>query len=126
MIWTIIIGVIVLGVIIGAMQISADNDSRATNALAVAKIPGYNPAVQYDGGTKKAGVSLDPTSSRFAITISGRPKVYNFSDLIAVEVVRDGQTLTKTNRGSQAVGAARRRSTSRSGRAAYGWLERIE
>ncbi len=37
---------------------------------------------------------------------AGRPIAYSFSDIIEVELVRNGVTLTQTNRGSQLVGAA--------------------
>ncbi|PDS34401.1 hypothetical protein CO665_30675 [Rhizobium anhuiense] len=55
----------------------------------------------------KLGIAIDGTRRKFAILQGGNaPKIFDFSQLISVEVFRDGNSITKTNRGGQVAGAA--------------------
>ncbi len=84
-------------------------DERAKKAQenALSTINGFVPQVTYGGGLTKAGVAIDVQSNKFAIIHPGqRPKVFDFNQLFAVEVERNGSSVTKTNRGSQVAGAA--------------------
>jgi hypothetical protein len=52
-------------------------------------------------------IALDPESNQFAIAKRGTPpEVYAFDQLIAVEALKNGGSVHKTNRGSQVAGAA--------------------
>lgn len=73
----------------------------------LAKVPNFRPAITDSTGWNKPSISIDPTSEQFAITTPNQPaKVYRFDQLVAAEVVRDGNSITKTNRGGQVAGAA--------------------
>jgi len=99
----VIVGIVIIGVAIAV----ADSKASTSQNLALSNIDGFKPVVSYGGGLSKAGVAIDPTSNRFAIIHPGQPpKLFDFSQLVAVEVERNGSSITKTNRGSQVAGAA--------------------
>lgn len=67
----------------------------------------FNPDVIHGSAFGKLGIAIDGTRRKFAILQGDNtPKVFDFSQLTAVEVMRDGSSITKTNRGGQAAGAA--------------------
>ncbi|MCQ1779424.1 hypothetical protein NOJ05_19635 [Neorhizobium galegae] len=67
----------------------------------------FNAEVIHGASFGNFGVAIDSTKQKFAILGAGpEPKIFDFSQLVAVDLQRDGQTLAKTNRGSQAAGAA--------------------
>lgn len=51
-------------------------------------------------------IGIDQDSRRIALGDPVNPSEYQWSQIAAVEIERNGETLTLTNRGSQAVGAA--------------------
>ena len=74
---------------------------------AIALIPDFTPTLTENLGFNRPSLSIDSDSKRFAVIPANLPpKVYDFHQLIAVEVERDGQSVTKSNRGSQVAGAA--------------------
>lgn len=71
------------------------------------KVPGFGASVIYAGGKGKRAVAISPEAAQFAVTNRWRrPTVYGYSDIIAVEVLRNGDAVTTTDRGSQVAGAA--------------------
>ena len=105
--WTIIIiGVLLFG--LWAWAAHAQNQSNIASAKRqLSTVPGYEPALVQSLGYNKPSISIDPTSSRLAITLPGQqPKLFHFNQIISAEVEKNGRSLTKTNRGSQAAGAA--------------------
>lgn len=101
----IIFAVFAIGIIYAIIDIKVGT----TQKTALTTISGFKPAVTYGGGLTKAGVAIDPTSNKFAIINFGQtPKVFDFTQLVAVEVDKNGSSITKTSRGSQAAGAAGR------------------
>ncbi|MGH6774620.1 hypothetical protein [Brucella tritici] len=94
-------------VIVGAIANAKGQEKKQEEqGKALQAIPSFRPAVKFDGANGGAGVAIDAENNKFAISDGGKTKVFSFSDLIAVEVLRDGSTVTKTNRGSQVAGAA--------------------
>lgn len=77
-------------------------------------IPDFTPAVSYKSSICKNAIAIDIEREKIAVLLNPmklkqlevRPSVYGFSDLIAVELVRDGASVIKTQRGSQLAGAA--------------------
>jgi len=71
------------------------------------KIEGFSPTIVHQGGSTGPSVAIDATNNKFAI-IYGRKNagVFDFRNLIAIEICRNGTSIDKTNRGSQVVGAA--------------------
>ena len=55
----------------------------------------------------KPGLSIDTAGERFAVAFPNqKPAIFKFDELVAVEIERDGRSVTKTNRGNQVAGAA--------------------
>ena len=74
---------------------------------ALATIDGFNPAVKYNGSIGGLGLALDPSSNRFAVSAPGsEPTLYDFAQLVAVDVERNGATVTTTKGSNGLAGAA--------------------
>lgn len=96
---------IAVGLIIWVGQIQAKHQTAQSTALST--IPDFNPAVMFLGGLGGAGVALDPVNNKFAISYGAHnSSIFRFEDLVGVEVLRNGSSVQKTNRGGQAIGAA--------------------
>lgn len=80
---------------------------RASLEQLIASIPDFSVGMRYNDPWKSSVIAIDPSSSQFAYGGVDRPfRTFPFSALIAAEVESDGVTIEKTNRGSQAMGAA--------------------
>ncbi|MBB2713324.1 hypothetical protein N2597_11300 [Rhizobium sophoriradicis] len=67
----------------------------------------FNADVMLGSSFGELGIAIDGTRRKFAILQGDNaPKIFDFSQLTAVEVFRDGSSITKTNRSGQAAGAA--------------------
>ena len=82
-------------------RLSAENETL--NALETAKIQalyqidGFEPTVTYQGLPGNYGLAVDPAAKRFAIAVPNhQPRLYHYSQLVAVEVDKDGHTVTST------------------------------
>jgi ribosomal protein L7/L12 len=107
LIFSIFILIVVGAVIAAFLQNSNNNTENERQSNQLLSIPDFSPSVSFKAGTIGPGVAIDAKRSKFAITQpSMLPRVYDFSQLTAVDIVKDGISLQKTNRGSQAVGAA--------------------
>jgi len=99
----IIIGLIAIGVLVGAQGNSVQKAKVAT----LSSIEGFTPAIRFDGEFGGLGLAIDPTTNRFAIAGVGvPPRVFSFDQLIAVDVERDGTMVTTTKGSVGLVGAA--------------------
>jgi hypothetical protein len=79
---------------------------QGTKAATLTTIPGFNAVVKYDGVLGGRGIAMDPETSRFALSGVGvTPTVFDFAQLIAVDIERDGNTIT-TTRGSNGLATA--------------------
>lgn len=73
----------------------------------IGALPDFTPALRFDQPDRTLALMLDPDSGQFAVSTRSVPsRIYSFDQLVAVEVERNGISLQKTNRGSQAMGAA--------------------
>ncbi|MBB2697940.1 UNVERIFIED_ORG: hypothetical protein GGI66_002600 [Rhizobium esperanzae] len=103
--WFWLIVVVVVG--LGILMAWADSEKAKAQGNALAAIPDFQPTVIFKGMFGSAGLALDPTHNKFAISHGPHnTKVFNFSDLVGVEVLRNGSSVHRTNRGSQVAGAA--------------------
>jgi hypothetical protein len=67
----------------------------------------FTPSISFNSGTKDPSVAIDAARNKFAVSYPRRPiHIFDFSSLVSVEVLRDGQTITQTNRSSQVASAA--------------------
>lgn len=109
-VWFTVIGVIVVLV---ASLVCAD-EVAAKFKRQIQSIPEFSSCIQYISVSCKNAIALDLERKKIAVflnpikirSLETKPIVYPFEDLIAVEVVRDDASVVKTNRGSQAAGAA--------------------
>jgi hypothetical protein len=74
---------------------------------ALSAIDGFAPAVKYEGLAGSLGVAIDPQTNRFAVAGLGvEPRVFDFSELIAVDAERDGASVTTAKGSNGLAGAA--------------------
>ena len=70
---------------------------------------GFHPALNYENGATGSGIAIDVDNKKIVVIDSVYGKIARteipFASLIAAEVVRDGDSITKTNRGSPVLGA---------------------
>lgn len=78
-----------------------------TEAAVIAAVPDFSPQIRYEQDNGLLTLFLDPDSSQFAVArIDGSVRAFHFSQLVDVQIERNGSALELTNRGSQMVGAA--------------------
>lgn len=100
-----VVVLLLIGFVIFAIVSSQANAERQSAILA--SLPDFTPSVSHFTAFHGAGIALDVSRSKFMVSGGGRaPRVYGFDDLVAVEVTHNGASITKTNRGSQVLGAA--------------------
>lgn len=105
--WTIVVVGLVLGALFFLLAGAQGRADQASAKRGLAAVPGYEPCVVQSTGYNKPSISLDAVGERFAIAAPGeQPKVFRFNQLVAVEIEKNGQSITRTNRGDQAAGAA--------------------
>ena len=104
MTWSTVIAAFILRAI---LDFAIEGWERKSRRNAIAALPNFQPAIIEDAGKMSIGLAIDPNSKQFALLPKKQPpKLYAFSDLVAVEVQKNGQSLETTNRGSQIAGAA--------------------
>ena len=77
-------------------------------------IENFSADLIFKSGICDNAIALDRNRKRIAVVLNAiktmsmslEPIVYNFDELIAVEVIKDDMSVTKTNRGSQIASAA--------------------
>lgn len=98
--------IVIVSVSWAILKLWVDGQKHKGQGTALSVIPDFSPTVMFKGSGGGAGVAIDPATNKFAIADGHRLKVFSFADLVAVEVLRNGTSLQKTNRGSQVAGAA--------------------
>lgn len=82
------------------------NDAKETE-FRLRRISAFSPTHVFVGPNAFEGVAVDPSRNMVAFSdMQRRLRTYNFKDIISVETIVDGESVQKTNRGSQLVGAA--------------------
>ena len=98
------IGFIILGVFVN-LFFSSRRKNKTRNAFE--NIPSFSPTQIFCSDDSATGVSVDQSQNKVAFSDQKRKiYVYDFKDIISVETVINGNSVYKTNRGSQVVGAA--------------------
>ncbi len=73
----------------------------------LAMVPDFTPGVTFSHPNDLFMLAIDPTTERIVLIRNAREMmVYGFDEIVSVEIARDGQSLQRTNRGSQVMGAA--------------------
>jgi len=103
----VVLTVIVFAFLVWAGIGQSKAEKKALEAMNedIERLPGFSPALRYDNSL--LALLMDPSSDQFVIAMkTGTARAYRFDQLVAVDVERNGSSLEKTNRGSQAMGAA--------------------
>ena len=104
MTWSTVIAAFIL---LAILAVAVDGWERKSRRNAIAALPNFQPAILEDAGKMSIGLAIDPNSQQFVLLPKKQPpKLYAFSDLVAVEVQKNGQSYETSNRGSQITGAA--------------------
>jgi hypothetical protein len=89
------------------LMVKADSNASAAQKVVFGGISDFVPDSIYCGGSKGSAIAVDSGKSKLAIVGSGGLlSVLDFGDVLGVEALRNGTSITKTNRGSQVAGAA--------------------
>ncbi len=98
-----------VGLVIWSM-VASDNknqivqDQKKASLLA---LENFAPELIWSGAANGYGLAIDPASNQFAISIPGHEaRIYHFCQLVAVEAIRDGETITTTKGKVDMKGAA--------------------
>lgn len=95
----------IIGVSLVLMRRAIAGQMKKSSSMAA--IGGFNPVVKYDGIIGGHGIAIDPETNRFALSrVGGEPHVFDFSQVVAVDVERDGATITTTKGSNGLAGAA--------------------
>jgi hypothetical protein len=98
---------VVLGIVAIGFAITLAGMRSKVNALVTA-LPGFQANRKTFGEDGLQGILIDENARKVCLTAVGPPpwvKVFEYRDILAVEILEDGQSLTKTIRTSQAAGA---------------------
>ena len=94
---------------IGAIfSLQASKAVKDKNAHSLKRISGFRSDAS-DVFNTACAIAIDFSQKKIAVVDQnspGRPSVFRYSDIVAVEICRNGSSLIKTDRASQAVGAA--------------------
>lgn len=99
----VVIALIVLGVMI---QADMDKKKRAKLEAVIDSQEGFTATHKHIGADYLTGIAID--DSRRKVCLLRAPasvRIYSFDDILSCEVFEDGESLTKTVRSSQALGA---------------------
>lgn len=67
---------------------------------------GLKDTIRHVSLTTRTGIAIDASQQKLVLmTPEAGCSVFAFSDIVAVDACRDGRSVTRTNRGSQALGA---------------------
>lgn len=99
--------VLIVAIGLGIVKAWAEAAKAKEQGNALQALPDFHPAVIFKGSSGGSGIAIDPQRNKFAISNGTHDtRIFDFSDLVAVEVLRNGSSVSKTNRGSQVAGAA--------------------
>lgn len=90
----------------GASQDRKKRQEIQNKKEALALVHNFRASVGYGGLFGENGIALDTETEKLAIVNSEVAKVFDFSQIIAVEAIKDNSSIVRVNRGSQAIGAA--------------------
>lgn len=101
---TLIVVAFVVLLIFGWMHSSAIAEETANLDKSIREE--FEPDELFISASDQSFIGIKFDSGQFIIGNTGFRKAYLFSEVVALEIVKDGASITSTNRGSQALGAA--------------------
>lgn len=85
---------------------SWEKDQKEKFDLVLSKIDGFESQFEHTSTNFESGIAVDENNKKIALlSLTAEPRIYSYSDLLAVELTENGQSLTKTSRTSQAANA---------------------
>ena len=104
MVYIVVIGTVITGLVIGARKIS--NRDLAVASLKQRIVSKYGINELYVSSEFQSLLGFNFSAHKILLGSLNHEKQYEFSQIAAVEVVENGTSVTQTNRGSQLLGAA--------------------
>lgn len=103
----ILVVLIVAGVKQANAQAKAESNAADARKRSLQKLKDFSAALMYGGTGDNPGIAIDTARNKFAIIPRhAQPRVFEFGQLVAVEIQKNGDSIQKTNRGSQVLGSA--------------------
>jgi len=97
--------VFIIAIIFGIMQGRSNNKKRNEMVKEIQKLDDFDVSHSYMEANAINGIALDNSRHKFCLIVNELGKynlsVYSYKDLLEVEVLEDGGSITKTARGSQ-------------------------
>ncbi|MCA9287285.1 MAG: SHOCT domain-containing protein [Phycisphaerales bacterium] len=98
-----IVLIVLVGIAVGAHRKEAAEETRDR----LNQFAGFNCSDLYVSDHDASGIAVDAANKRLLVSGKSTPeRVYDASQIMGVEIVKNGETVHTTNRGSQAVGVA--------------------
>jgi hypothetical protein len=96
-----------MAVVIGAVSVVGvalmNANARSAMQESMNRVAGFQPSQHFMSCDARTGIGIDQASRQACLMIAGAiPRIVPFHDLLQIEVLEDGHTITKTERGSQA------------------------
>ena len=93
----------------GAFYSPKSMNSQTSNINTISKniknLKNYQSSNMIYSHNNNYALSIDNTNNKICIANTTTTKLYDYSDLLAAELIKDGESITKSERGSQVVGA---------------------
>lgn len=104
--WTWVFIIVGAAVAFGVLQAIGEGSLKKKLDSALSEIDGFRPRYKLFSKDGSTGIGIDEDNKKFALLSQKRSlSIHPFSDLLAAELIQDGQSLTKTSRSSQAANA---------------------
>lgn len=104
--WVVLGAVFVAAIIVGVMQADAKKKKRVTLESAFDSQDGLMATHRFAGEDCKTAIAVDESARKVCLLKSpDQMDVYAYEDVLSCEVFEDGESVTKTVRSSQALGA---------------------
>ncbi|MBT5378974.1 MAG: SHOCT domain-containing protein [Opitutae bacterium] len=101
------IGIFFVLIIIFSIASGIANSKKAKQSeQAISLRKDFKSDLHYVSPHNQKGIAIDNTNNKILFSDQGRHTILPFMNLIATELLEDGTSISRTNRGSQLVGAA--------------------
>ena len=109
MFWVILIIVVVFGIIGGVAQANSnqkhEEERRQVMTNALATVPDFKPSTKVVGVKSLYTLAFDNDQQKMLYLVGQAPKVFNYEDIISVQLLEDNQTVSQKSTGRTIGGA---------------------
>lgn len=109
MFWVILIIIVVFGILGGVLQANSnqkhEDERREVMSNALATVPDFKPSTKIVGVKSLYTLAFDNDQQKMLYLVGQTPKVYNYEDIISVQLLEDNQTISQKSTGRTIGGA---------------------